>query len=37
MLGAFINLVEAQQGKKISEADADLLIDFADAIIDSLP
>ena len=35
-LGAFINAVEAQRGKKIAEADADALIAPAQAIIDLL-
>ena len=32
-LSAFINAVEAQRGKKIDEADADLLVEWAEAII----
>jgi 3-isopropylmalate dehydratase small subunit len=32
-LGAFINAVKAQQGKKISEADADILIETAQGLI----
>ena len=35
-LGAFINAVEAQRGKKIPESDADALIAAAQAIIDLL-
>jgi len=35
-LGAFINAVEAQRGKKISEDDADALIEMAQQIIDLL-
>jgi len=35
-LGAFINEVEAQRGKKIAEADADRLIAAAQAILDAL-
>ncbi|MHC4364141.1 MAG: choice-of-anchor Q domain-containing protein [Planctomycetota bacterium] len=35
-LGAFINALEAQSGKKISEADADALIAVAQQIIDIL-
>jgi len=35
-LGAFINSVEAQRGKKISEADADVLIQMAQGIIDAI-
>jgi len=33
MLNAFINEVEAQSGKKISEEDADMLIQFAENVI----
>jgi hypothetical protein len=36
MLGAFINLVEAQRGKHIPDLDADELIGAAQAIIDQL-
>ncbi len=35
-LQAFINAVEAQRGNKISDADADILISAAQAIIDRL-
>lgn len=35
-LGAFINAVEAQRGKKITEADADALIAAAQEIIAAL-
>jgi hypothetical protein len=35
-LGAFISAVNAQRGKKISEEDADSLIDAAQQIIDLL-
>jgi len=35
-LNAFINLVEAQRGKKIEEADADVLMDRAAGIIEAL-
>jgi hypothetical protein len=35
-LQAFINKVEAQRGKKISEADADALIAKAQAIVEEL-
>ena len=36
VLQAFINAVQAQRGKKISEEDADDLIAAAQALIDSL-
>ena len=36
LLGAFVNQVEAQHGKKISVADANDLISAADEILDSL-
>ena len=35
-LASFINSVQAQAGKKILEEDADLLIEMAQAVIDSL-
>tara|TARA_B100001123_G_scaffold213524_1_gene241118 strand:- start:11502 stop:11666 length:165 start_codon:yes stop_codon:yes gene_type:complete len=35
-LEAFINKVEAQRGKKISDEDADTLIALAQAIIDAI-
>ncbi|MFC1488583.1 DUF1566 domain-containing protein [Thermodesulfobacteriota bacterium] len=35
-LEAFINQIEAQRGKKISEEDADMLIEYATNLIDSL-
>ena len=35
-LRAFINKVEAQRGKKISDEDADMLIEYANSIIDQI-